>query len=109
MEKYVFPFEWVGTEGLVVCYGLTKMRSDAVQDDIDEVVVCLLGIDIESIDMVQVFLNSNCFFEIADFVKSLVWLAMVAIGFPNSILDLFLGSIPVLFSFPPFQRFLFYA
>ena len=44
-----------------MCHGLAEARGDPVQDDIDEVMVGHLGIDIESINIIQVFLNStNC-------------------------------------------------
>ena len=40
---------------------MVEARSDTIQDDIAQVVVGHLGIDIESIDIVQVFLDSTCF------------------------------------------------
>ena len=62
-----------------------------------------LGIDIKSIDIVQVFLDSTCLLEITDPIKSPVRLVVVAIVFPNSILNLFLSIEPMLVRFPPFQ------
>ena len=53
-----------------MCYGLAEARGDTVQDNVDEVVICHLGIDIESIDIIQVFLDSTCLFEITALVKS---------------------------------------
>ena len=66
-----------------MCHGLADARGDPVQDDIDEVMVGHLGIDFESINIIQVFLNSTYLFKITDLVKSPVWLIVVAIVFPN--------------------------
>ena len=43
-----------------MCHGLVEARGDIVQDDIDEVMVSHLGMDIESIDIIHVFLNGTC-------------------------------------------------
>ena len=50
--------------------GLAKARGDTIQDDVQKVMVCYLGIDIKSIDIIQVFLNSIYLPEIADLVES---------------------------------------
>ena len=85
-----------------MCHGLGEAKRDTVQDDIDEVMVSHLGIDIESIDIIQVFLDSTCLVGIPNLVKSPVWLVVVTILFPDSVFNLFPGSIPVPISFPPF-------
>ena len=54
----------------VVCHSLAEARGDTWQDDVDQLIVTHFGIDIESIDIVQVFLDSTCLFEITDLVKS---------------------------------------
>ena len=86
-----------------MCYGLAETRGDTVQDDVDEVLVSHLGVDIESMDMIQVFLHITCLLEITNLVKSPVQLVMVTIVFPNSILNLFPSMEPMLIGFPPFQ------
>ena len=78
-----------------MCHGLAEAGCDTVQDDIDEVKVNHLGIDIESIDIMQVFLDSICLLEIANLIKSPVRLVVVAIVLPDGVLDLFPSSIPV--------------
>ena len=86
-----------------MCNGQAEARGDTVQDDGDEVIVSHLGIDIESIHIVHIFLHSTCLLEIADPVICRVSLVMVAIVFPNGILNLF-SSIELMFvGFPPFQ------
>ena len=70
-------------------------------------VVGHLGIDIESIDIVQVFLHSSCLLEIADLVKSSVRLIMVTIVFPNGVCDFSPSVKPMLVRLPPFQRISF--
>ena len=94
-------------EVFVESHGLAKARGDTIQNDIDQVLVSHLSIEIKSIDIVQVFLDSISLFEITDLVKSPVQLVVVIIVFPNGILNLFPGSIPVPISFPPFQCFAF--
>ena len=84
-------------------YGLAKARSDTVQDDIDEVIVSHVGIDIEPIDVIWVFLHSTCLFEITYLVKSPVRLIMVAMVFPNGGCDFSASIEPMLVRFPPFQ------
>ena len=92
-----------------MCYSLTELRGDTIQDDINEVMVSHLGIDIESIDDVHVFLDSPCVLEITDLIQSPVQLTVVGIVFPNGVLDFLTGSVPVPVSFPPFQCFTFRA
>ena len=84
-------------------YGLAEGRGDTVQDDIDQVMISHLGIDIKSIDIVQVFLDSTCLFEITELVKSPVWLIVVAIVVPNGLLNLFPSIEPMLVGFQIFQ------
>ena len=90
-----------------MCYGLLGASADSVQDVVDQVVVGYLGIDIESIYVVQVCLNSTCLLKITDLVNSPIRLVVVAIIFPNDILDLPSSSIPVPISFPLCQYFTF--
>ena len=40
---------------VIIYHGLVKLRSDTGESNIDKVMVCYLKIDIESIDMDQVF------------------------------------------------------
>ena len=82
------------------------MRGDTVQD-VDKVMVSHLGMDIESMNMIEVVLDSTCLLKITDVVKCPIWLVVVAIVLPNGILDLFLYFIPVPISFPLFQCFSF--
>ena len=88
-----------------MCDGLAEARSDGVQDDIDQVVVSYLGIDIESIDIVQVLLDSPYLLDRTDLIKSPVQLVMLAVVFPFGILYFFSGSILVPICFPLFQCF----
>ena len=83
-------------------HSLPEAKCDTVQDDIDKVIARHRGIDMESIDIVQVFLDSTCLLEITDLIESLVRLTVVAIVFPNGVFDLFPSSIPMLVSCPPF-------
>ena len=84
-------------------YGLAEGRGDTVQDDIDQVMISHLGIDIKSIDIVQVFLDSTCLFEISNLIKSPVWLIVVTIVLPNGFLDFFSSIEPMLIGFLLFQ------
>lgn len=86
-----------------MCHCLAETRDDTIQDDVDDMMVYYLDIDIKSIYIVLVFLNSICLSEITNLVKSPVQFVEVAIVLPNSILDLFLGTIPVPVSFLPCQ------
>ena len=70
-------------------------------------VVGHLGIYIESIDVVQVFLHSTCLFEVTDLVKSPVWLIVVGIVFPNGGRDFSPSIEPMLVRLLPFHRISF--
>ena len=89
VKEFLLLLGSVREEVFVVCHGLPEANSNTILDDIDQVVVCHLGINIKSIDIVHLFLDSNCLLEITYLVKSPVWLILVAIILPNSILDLF--------------------
>ena len=65
-------------------------------------VVGHLGIDIESIDIVHVFLHSTCLLEIPDLVKSPVRLIVVTILFPNGVRDFSPSIEPMLVRLLPF-------
>ena len=88
-------------------HGLAEARCDTVQEDNDEVKVSHLGIDIESIDIIQVFLDSTCLLEITYLVKSPVWLIVVTRVLPNGVLDLFPSIAPMHVRLPPFQGITF--
>ena len=88
-------------------YSLAKARGDTVQQDIAEMVVGHLGTDIESIHMFRVFFVNTSLYEIANVIKHPVRLIVVALVFPNDVLDLFLHSISLLVTFLPFQYFIF--
>ena len=90
-----------------MCHGLAEARSDTIQDNIDEVMVSHLGIDIESIDIIQVFLDSTCLFEIADLVKSNIWLVAVTILLSNGLLNFFPSIELMLVGLPPFPHISF--
>ena len=70
-------------------HSLTDARGDTIENGVDLVMVCYLGIDIASIDMVQVFLYSTSLLEITYLVKSPVWLKVVTIVLSDGILDFF--------------------
>ena len=71
MEEFLLLLKWVRAKVFAICHGLTEAWSDTIQDDINEVMVSHLAIDIESIDIIQVFLDSSCLFEIADLTNAL--------------------------------------
>ena len=102
MDEFLLPLGWVTTEVFVMCHGLAEARGDTVQDDINKMMVSHLGIDIKSINIVQVFLDSTCLLEITDLNKSPVPLVIVATVLPNSVLDLLPSIEPMLVGFPPF-------
>ena len=83
-------------------HSLAEARSDIVQDDIDQVVVSHFNIDIKSIDIIQVFLDSTCLLAITYLVKSPVRLVLVAIVLPNGVLEFFPSIEPMLVIFPLF-------
>ena len=66
-----------------------------------------LGIDIESIDIVQVFLDITWLLEITYLVKSPVHLIVVAIALANVVLNLLPRVEPYLVRLPPLQRISF--
>ena len=103
MKEILLPLRLFRAEFFVTCHGLAEARGNTVQNDVDEVMVSYLGVDIASIDIVQLFLHSTCLFEITDLVKSPVRLVMVTIVFPNGILKLFPSIEPMLVGLPPFQ------
>ena len=84
-------------------HGLAEVGGDTIYDNVDEKVACDLGVDIESINIVPVFLHTTCVLAITDLGKSLVWLVMVDIVFSNGILILFPSIEPELVGFPPCQ------
>ena len=88
-----------------MCHGLAETRGHTVHNDFNKVVVSHLGTDIESIDIVLVFLDSTCLSVITYLIKSPVLLAVVALVFPDGVLNLFSGIIPLSVSAPLFQRF----
>ena len=67
------------------------------------------GLDSESIDIVLVFLNSTCLLEITDLVNSSLFLVVIAIIFPNCIVDLFISIKPMRNGFPLFQLTFLYT
>ena len=69
MQKLFLLFAHVDMEVFIVRHGLVLARGHTVQDDVDKVIVCHLDIDIVSIDIVQEFLGSICFFEIFELIN----------------------------------------
>ena len=65
VAEFFLPIAGVRAEVFIVCHSLGQARADTVQNDIDQVVVCHLGIDIKSVNIVQVLLDSTCLFEIS--------------------------------------------
>ena len=102
MEEFLLPFGWVRAKVFVVCHGLAEARGDTISDDIDQVMVSQLGIYIKSINIIPVFLNSTCLFEITDLVNGPVQLIVIAIVLPNGILDIFSIIKPMVLRFSPF-------
>ena len=72
------------------------------QNDIPQLMFRHIGTDIESMNIFQVFLNCTCLPEITQRVKSSIWVVVVAMVFPDAVLDLFPGSIAVPISSPLF-------
>ena len=70
-------------------------------------VVGYLSIDIKSINIIQVYLDSTSLFKITYLVKSRLQLIVVAIVLPNGILDVFTRIEPILVRLPPLQRISF--
>ena len=70
-------------------------------------VVSHIGMDIKSINIVQVFLDSTCFYGITDHVESPIWLVVVPIVPRDTAFNNFSGIVPVPVSFPLSQPFTF--
>ena len=70
VEEFLLLVRWVRTKVFIVHHSLIQARGDAVQDNVDKVMICHLSIDIISIKIVQVFLESTCLLEITDLVES---------------------------------------
>ena len=84
-----------------MCHGPAEARGVTIQDDVDQVVVGQLSIDVKSIDIIQVLLDSTCLPEIAELVESPVQLIVVAIVLLNDLFDLFPEIVPAPASFLP--------
>ena len=93
----------------IMCHGLAEASGDTIQNDIDKVLLSHINIDIKSIDIIQVFLNSTCLTKIIDFIERPVWHVVVTIVVHNTILNLFPSSIPVLVCCLLLQNFSFYT
>ena len=102
MLVFLFRFKRVRMEIFIVCDDLVEARSGTVQNNIIKFIVCHLGIDIESINIIQVFSNSTCLFEITDLVQSPMWLIVGMIVFLDGVLDGFPGIIPMSATLPAF-------
>ena len=109
VADFFLPLGWIGAKVFIMCHSLTKVKADTIQDEIDQVMIHNFEVDIESIDIIQVFLDSTCILEITDLVVSPIWLIVVAIVLPNCILTFFPGNIPMPVSLPQLQFFTFYA
>ena len=107
VEEFLLPLGWVRAEVFIMCHGQVMSSSDTIQVDVDKVMVSHLGIDIESIYIIHVFLDGTCLFEITYLIKSPVWLIVVAIVLPNGVRDFSPSIEPILVRFPPFQRISF--
>ena len=92
-----------------MCHGPAEARGVTIQDDVDQVVVGQLSIDVKSIDIIQVLLDSTCLFEITYIVKSPVRLIVLIIVLPDGVLDFSSSIEPMLVRLPPFQRIFFYT
>ena len=66
-----------------------------------------LSVDIKSINIVQIFLDSTCLLEITNLVNSPVWLIVVAIVLPDGVRDFSPSIEPMLVGFPLLQRISF--
>ena len=92
-----------------MCHDLAEARGDTVQDVVDETIVSHLSVDIESIDIVQLFLDSTCLFEITYLVKRPALFIVVTIVLPNGVLELFPNIESILVRLPPFQSISFHT
>ena len=84
---------------------MAEAMGDAIQDEVDKVIVHCLDLDVDSIDIVQALLYSTCVTEITDLVESPLRLAVVPIVCSNSVLHLFPVSVPISIYFPLFHIF----
>ena len=62
-----------------MCYSLAEVRSNTVQDNIDEIPVGHLGITIESIDVILVCMHNTRSLDIANLLKSPLGFIVVSI------------------------------
>lgn len=60
MQVFLISFRHVRMKVFVVYYSLAEAKGDNILDNVDVVVVCYFGTDIESINIVHVFLDSTC-------------------------------------------------
>ena len=109
IEEVLRAIGWVRGEVFIECHGLEEARSNTVQDDVDLLIGSYLGIDIESINIVHVFLDSTCLLEITNPVRSPVQLVVVTIVLSNGISNIRPGGIPIPASLAPFHCFNFPA
>ena len=90
-----------------MCYGVVESKDNIVQDNDNQVIVSRRGIDMESITIIQLFMNHVCLFMINHLVQGPPCLVTVTILFPNAVLDLFPGSIRVPICISPVHSFSF--
>ena len=107
VEELFLPLGWVRTEVFVVSHGLAKASGHTGAGDIDQVLVSHLSIDIKSINIVQILLDSTYLLEVAYLVKSPVRLILVAIVLPNVVRNISPSIEPMFVRFPPLQRISF--
>ena len=79
MVEVLLLLAWIRPEVFVVCHSLAEARGNTMQDDVYQVVDKHPGIDIQSIDIYQVFRYSTCLFQNTDLVKSPAWLVIITI------------------------------
>ena len=104
VEEILLSLGRVKTEVFIMCHSLAEVRGDTVQDDIDMMMVSYLGINIKSINIVQVFLDSTHLLKITYLVKRPVRLIVVTMVFPNGGHDFSPSIEPMLVRLPPFLR-----
>ena len=80
-----------------------------MQDEVDQVVVCHLAADIESINTMQVFLDSTFLFGISNLFECLVQLVVIAIVLSNGMCDFFPSMEPMLVGLPSFAHIYFFT
>ena len=103
VEQFFLSLKQVIVEVFVVWHSLTETTGDILPDHVDKVMVCHHGMDIESINIIQVLFNCTCLLEMTNVVKSPLRLIMVAIVFSNGMLNLFPSIKPMLVKDLPFQ------